>query len=1124
MSAPASSAVFHYQPSAIAHTSARQAEASDPRASVWVAASAGTGKTKVLTDRILRLLLAGNAPQDILCLTYTKAAAAEMAGRLVRELTAWVTMPTAALCKKMAAMGVEEPERYEQRARQLFALVLDCPGGLKIQTLHSFCQSVLARFPLESGLAPNFTVLDEQLTKQLRDESFAAAVSQPSPAVAAALRALHVTVGEHNLREILADNSAVLSINRADIASAMGLDASVEEPSLLESMQTGADTVSLRALAAVWQGEAAKHARRAQVVYDFLAGDISLSREYTSVFLKTNGSIRTDYTNKTMAKAFPAITSVFNAEAERVLAITQAIQRVRVVNATHALATLRAAVDARYTQAKRRMSGVDYDDLIMLTERLLATAEQAAWVMYKLDHAIRHVLVDEGQDTNPAQWRILRMLTTEFTSSADALDNTGRTLFVVGDEKQTIYGFQGADPQAFQRERDAYRAAFTAAQLPFQQVDLTYSFRSVSAVLQVVDGVFATQHNAARANDAGVVELWPLEPAAPKTVADGWRLPTERMEDIPATMRLARRMADRIAGWLASGEVLPARGHPITAGDIMILLQRRGKEEKAFAQQIVRALKERDIPVAGVDRMHIASQLPVEDVLAAIRFALLPDDDVNLAALLKTPFIGVDEQTLFTICHARAGALWPAVQQHCAPDVVEWLRGLLAHHGARPYDFVQMLLRQPCPGSAASGLYASRARMGEDVVDPLHELLAAALAFEADHVPTLQGFLYAMAASDEEKKRELSQAAGAVRVMTVHAAKGLQAPIVFLADASAAVRIKHPRLQPDYDDVSAPVLYVPSADYVTPEIAARRTAYEQRAQAEYQRLLYVAMTRAEDRLIVCGIENAATRSEKNFVPEKNWYAAVQAHLQTVGAPQGDGWHYQVHNAVAPVGAPASAEKTNKTADMPLWAAMPAPAEPAPLRPLAPSRIADIAAPVASPVATDAQRFAAGTLTHKLLEVLPNVPPAQRTAIADRIMHDYKDDVDDARRVVVWSEVQAILAHPVFAPLFGPQSMAEVPVVGLVGTEAINGFIDRLLVTDTEVLVVDYKTNRPPPLDIANIPPAYLVQMACYRTVLQQVYPQHTVRCALLWTDGARLVELPAAMLDLALKNIDKTLK
>jgi len=1177
-----------------ARAAAAQAQrpAADPTASVWVAASAGTGKTKVLTDRVLSLMLHGTAPERILCLTFTKAAAAEMANRLAQRLAGWAIAEDEKLAGELAAVLTAPPDAAMLgRARALFAEVLDAPSGMKIQTIHAFCQSLLRRFPLEARIAPHFQVLDElsanamlaeareEVLSGLPPEDDAAALDTAAPdaaqlALARAVATVSIHVQEGGFAELMGDLAKArgrlqrLLQRRGGIAGlsaavydALGADPAADTDALLAAACDDAalDLLGLRlAAGALAQGTGPERDRGA-VLQAWLEGAAAerqrLFDEYERIYLTSKGEIRKKpITKGTQAKA-PGVREILESEAVRLSTLRTRRNAVTVAQATASLLHLGAAILATYETHKAARALLDYDDLILRTRDLLRGQGAVSWVLYKLDGGLDHILIDEAQDTNPEQWEVVRHLTEEFFAGEGAAE-TLRTVFAVGDAKQSIYSFQRADPQAFKAMREHFAGRAQQAGQRLRDAELTHSFRSTDAVLRVVDAVFAGEvarsallleeghelsHAPVRLGQAGTVELWP--PAEPPAASDPepWETPGARRGAAPALSRLARLIARRIHRWTADPRDaadpenpdawLASRGRWLRPGDILVLVRRRN----AFVEELVRELKRLDVPVAGVDRMVLIDQLAVMDLVALGRVLLLPEDDLTLATVLKGPLIGLSEEQLFTLAYGREGSLWDALVQRAegntdfarAQQQIAALRARVDF--LRPYElYAYVLAGDWCPG-ARNGRERLLARLGPDADDPIEEFVALSLAYEREHVPSFEGFLHWLEVGAQEVKRDMEHGQDAVRVMTVHGAKGLQAPIVFLPDTLQVPKGKGGLLWLEDDRERETALMLWSLRKSMDGAAARRArdrAAEAQA-AEYRRLLYVALTRAEDRLYVCGWHT------QNAAPGDCWYRLVEGALAGIAAPAtfdftaeiADGWCGSGWRLATAQSAEAESERPAPAlrgalgpAALPSWAETAAPDEPTPPRPLAPSRPAGEEPPVRSPLGPDeGWRYRRGRLIHRLLQTLPDLPPGPRRAAAERYLAAPGRELDRAAREEIASVVLAVLESPGFAPIFGPGSGAEVAIVGTLatarGVEVVSGQVDRLVVTPPAVLVVDYKSNRPAPVDEAGVAPLYLRQMAAYRAVLREIYPDRRVDCALLWTDGPRLMQLSDAVLD-----------
>ncbi|MGF6226164.1 ATP-dependent helicase/nuclease subunit A [Inquilinus ginsengisoli] len=1134
---------------------ATQREASDPGRSVWVGASAGTGKTKVLTDRVLRLMLAGTAPDRILCITFTRAAAAEMANRIAATLARWATMPDDRLQLELAdLMGAPPATAVQTEARRLFARVLDVPGGMRIQTVHSFCQSLLRRFPVEAGLPPQFELIDdrsaaemlERVRRQvLEDDGLGWAVDRVAAAVGAdefgeIVRAM---VAERGQLTRLLDGHGGLESLVAGIRRALDLPEGATADSLLREAcdDSALDCAAVRTAAyALLDSGATKDQDRGTTIANWLEdldGRVGRWGEYLRAFLTKDGTIFKTLATKAAASR-SGVLEALQAEAERILALTERLRAAETADATAALLTLGAALIERYRAEKARRALLDYDDLILQAGDLLERPGKSAWVLFKLDGGIDHVLIDEAQDTSPEQWRVVEALTNEFFAGLGAREDVDRTVFVVGDEKQSIFSFQGADPAEFSRVHGLFDRRSREAERPFRTIPLETSFRSVSAVLELVDAVFARgpaldgvapeppHHfvSERRRLHGGLVELWPLLGPSESDEAPAWEPPTEQRGISDPGARLARLIAARIAGWLRDGTILESKGRPIRPGDVLILVRTRNR----FFVELMRALKAADVPVGGMDRMVLTGQLAVMDLMALARFLLLPEDDLSLAELLKGPLVGFDDDRLFALAHGRRSTLWGAMATSPDPAVKAaraWLSEILDRVDFQaPFELLSGVLAQPCPGDRVSGRRAMLGRLGPEAEDPLDELLSLALGFERQLPPSLQRFLHWLETGTTEIKREQEQGDGQVRIMTVHGSKGLQAPIVILPDLvgmpRGGARSGEKILWPD-EALPVP-LWAPRAADRPPAYREAMERADRRRDQEYRRLLYVALTRAEDRLYLCG--HYAT--ERGKPADGCWYHLVRDGLATlpdaatvaidgIEGPGVEGGGLRLHRPQADRAAGPEAVAPEATAAVPApdWLHRPPPPEPDPTRPLTPSR-PEVEPPARSPLdGSDQGRFRRGALIHALLQALPDLPPEAREAAARRYLARPQHGRDEAEQAEIVATTLAVLGQPGFEALFGPGSRAEVPVVGLVEGRALSGQIDRLVVTPDSVLVVDYKTNRPPPASIEAVPRAYLVQMAAYRAALRLVYPGRTVRCALLWTEGPRLMELPPGTLD-----------
>jgi len=1132
---------------------ASQARATEPNLTAWVGASAGTGKTHVLTARVLRLMLTGTSPENIICLTFTKAAAAEMTNRIFTELGKWALMDDQTLWHEVNRRTEEHADEHMLvRARQLFAEVLDLSPGLQIQTFHSFCQSLLGRFPLEAGMAPGFEAVDDteknELMASAKDEMLASTRKVGNQSLADALGHVAKLVTENTFDEVidrLAYEAPALARAEGAYGGADGLEAvlfhalDITPGDNLTGLHMAAvrdeafDVSGVQRLGAALSSGTAKESKSGEKLTAFTAtGEaerLALFEQYAQVFLTAKQEPRKAVANKGTLANDPSLEDIIAKEQARLAYVAEQSLRIKAAVATAALLKLGLSQLTRYRHLKTARGLVDFDDMIQNTVALFRQADVAPWILFKLDAAVEHILVDEAQDTNRDQWRVVEALSAEFFAGEGASD-TVRTLFAVGDAKQSIFSFQRADPKEFIAARErVFRRSFEA-DMQSEAVPLNLSFRSGQAVLSLVDAVFSAEtraaiglspdgetvsHDFVRKGHAGLVELWPLEAPKDKSNDDTpeWAMPLVQESVDDAQERTAWRIARRISEMITSGEKLTSQNRPIRAGDFLVLVRRR----TPFVDHLVRALKSLAVPVAGRDRMVLTDELAVMDILVLARFALQPTDDLSLATVLKGPFVGLDEDALFELAHGRKGSLWQALlrQKSAAAftGVAEMLKGLLDGIDVKtPFEFFNHILTE------MDGRRKLVARLGDEIHDPVDELLEEALRFELTTSASMQAFVHSVEHAGTQIKRDMEAAGNNVRIMTVHSAKGLQAPIVFLSDLVGLPNsARDTQILPLASSIAGapPLPFWTSPGKGLAFIDTLKDAVKEKQMAEYRRLLYVALTRAEDRLYVAGWQ------AKGEPSEDCWATAIEqgfSRLETekIDLPGGiQARRFEVPQVVDVKGGEAMAA-VEPVAATPAWLFDAMPDEPAPARPLAPSRPEDEPA-VTGPLArTGSRRFQRGRYIHALLEWLPDVPADQRKVAALRYLTKSASDLDEEQRRAVWQEVDNIISGSSFAALFGPSSLAEVPIAGIVSGRAISGQVDRLVVKREEVLVVDYKTNRPPPSELSGVDPVYLRQMGLYARALESIYPGKKIRAALLWTDVATLMELPKSLMEEAL--------
>jgi ATP-dependent helicase/nuclease subunit A len=1142
---------------------ATQARASDPASSAFVSANAGSGKTHVLVQRVIRLLLSGVSPEKILCITFTKAAAANMAERVFSTLGDWVTLEDAALDAAIRDAGIARPDaRLRMRARELFACALETPGGLKVQTIHALCTRLLQQFPFEANVPARFAVLDDRDQNAMMERANLAvllnASRDPDSATGRALQIAMASAADVTFKDVVreaclsrdhfmawTDAAGSADAAAAQMSSALDVDPADRIEDIEREIVDGPHLPRSRwreIALALDTSSKSDQGQAAQLREALMSSGAAQVDDYLGVFLTDERSPRKTVVTKKFSDNNSAIARLFDLESGRLTPLIEKRRAITTRDRTQALLEIATAAAANYRREKQERGLLDYDDLIDKTLEMLDRVS-SGWVHYKLDRGVDHVLIDEAQDTSPRQWDIVAHIISEFTAGEGARDGVTRTIFAVGDEKQSIFSFQGAAPHEFDARRRGLAKKFTDAGLKFDPVSFTYSFRSGPAILQSVDYVFRDEaiyrsihaetaypvHETLADAGPGLIELWELQVPDKKDDIEGWRAPFDGISAASPEVKLAKRIQAEIKSLVEAGTMTGRAGdrRPLRYGDMLVLVRRRGNVFDA----VIQALKHAGIPVAGADRLKLTEHIAIIDLMNLADALLLPQDDLALAVALKSPLFGLTDDDLFKLAWQRRGSLRQALGHHAATDSrFEAVLCRLKACEARvlqetPFAFYAWLL------GGDGGRARILERLGHEANDALDEFLELALSYERKAPASLQGFMAWLRTADLEVKRDMEISRDEVRVMTVHGAKGLEASVVFLADTATSPS----------DTQRLKLIHLPRGDTAQPapdvvvwagrkaddpqSVAAARTAMLSETEDEYRRLLYVAMTRAADRLIVGG----CMPGNMNTVRKFSWYDLVVKgldrsglHLQEIETPEGVVKRYSRIEDVAaaadtavttPIAAPPTA--------LPAWLRESAPPE-APadrlLRPSDPAEGEGHRIRTGESASIRARALLRGALVHRLLQSLPDIATERRRDAALGYLARNAGHWTAADREALAAEVLAVIEDPRFAAVFAVGSRAEVAIVGRLDRPGrppalISGQIDRLVVTATEVLIVDYKTNHAPPQLAAEAPATYVRQLALYRAVLRKLYPSLPVRAALLWTEIPDLMEISAAALD-----------
>lgn len=1162
-----------------------QNAAADPEVSCFLTANAGSGKTSTLVNRVARLLLRGAKPEHILCVTYTKAAAAEMQGRLYERLGGWAVAEDADLADELRK--IDEDPGDLATARALFARALETPGGLKIQTIHAFCEKLLRRFPLEAGLSPAFQVLDDLVARDLSQKALEGVLTLPDADYRDELiRTLKAQKFEQLLAQFLYQHDRIReAVNRLEaeadetglsfsrlIFKRFDLDPPVSPDQVVEAF---ADSLNWPVLKEVARSLATINTKGNQTLSETVL-TLSAQREAGTAF-----DFDTFYALFYTAKHEPRkeLCSTKSAQSdrdtlERLRApLAEAVERCKAAEtAWNTVLALRVFQDfsAIYQDLKRRTGALDFQDLISRAKGLLAGASMSQWVLFKMDGGLEHILVDEAQDTSGDQWEIVDALAGDFFSGLGGFaspSRIARTLFAVGDEKQSIYGFQGAKPDLFLGKSQYYAGLIPPEH--FMAPEMLQSWRSLPQVLGFVDKAFdapdlsealtlhaqkVIRHEAGRQSPQATVELWPpVYPLPVPEAAEGADeddiAPVDAAGVTPAR-RLARQLALHIADEIRLGRSVidksSRKARAMHAGDVLILVRKRD----ALFEHIIRELKQAGVAVSGADRLKLSEHIAFQDLRALMRVCLQRNDSLPLAAVLRSPLCDLSEEDLFTLTRVENATLWQALNRLAeaqprfaeAQNFIGWALSEAPQRTA--FDFLGLVLNRR-DGAGRTQRQRFVTRLGVECEDVLDETLNLALKGEGVGAIGLIDFLNLCEFNASEIKREQEEGGDRVRVMTVHGSKGLEAPWVILPMAPGFKSTRNDDLLLLSDE--GELFLSARGKEADPEVVtAFKTARGLREAREGLRLLYVALTRARDRLTLCGYRGSRNPNG----PFPDWYDLAAAGFDRL--PR-EAVEAIALDAAVVFGAPKDMEPSEKTEILlfgarsdPLFAearseneqtGLPSFVATSPSEEAGAGFIWRTASQISdedrseddrAPSPLEAQRglgrYGRGLLIHKLFEILPGLPVDERDAVA-RAWLARQPDLDEAQRDEIRQAVMGVLSDERFADAFGPDSRPEVALAGQIGVGAggeaiyMSGRIDRLVIGPETIRVIDYKSNRPAPDSAEDAAIDYQRQMAGYVALLRQIYPGRKVEAALLWTDGPKLTPLSEGLVNLHLSAL-----
>ncbi len=1122
-----------------------QQKAADPTTSAWVEASAGTGKTKVLVDRILRLLIHGNQAPNILCLTFTRSAAAEMEERLMQRLLSWSTMPEKVLRRDLESLTARAATPHLLGAAQsLYERTINTDFQPKFHTIHSFCEMLLRRFPQEAGVDSNFTILDEQSAKVLLRTASNTILQQlqgpESNKSRKDISCISQYVSSDNfsglldllisdrwrLEKFLRGNDAIKI--SCVIADMLNLSSEASPDLLVDAAcaNTSIDEEDWRSSSRSLQAGSKTDQKRAQIINEWISASPHARRElfeeYCTAFLTRDQlPIKHLVSARTLAKR-PDVLQALRIEQSRILAFTNKIKRAKIVRSTSALLNLTKKILQQFSQEKAKQNCLDYDDLIIKSRVVLTTADMSSWVLYKVDRSIDHLLIDEAQDTSIDQWEIIRALTSEFFVGEGA-EQHPRTIFAVGDYKQSIYSFQRANPESFNKMRDYFRGRAKNASAPWADIDLQVSFRSTSPILESVDLIFeqafATpgessnekplplKHFCWRDQAPGLVELWPIIRPIKELKPTTRPLPTHVSAERSSRTTLAQLVANKINAILLTGNC--SQSDNFQPEDIMVLVRRRGP----FVFDLLKALKNLKIPVAGIDRMALTDNIAVMDLISLGHFLLNPNDDLSLAEVLKSPLCNLDDKDLFDLAHNRDGSIWDSLRN-----------SVVSNSPFQEAGFLLEDLLEKAQYFTPSELYADilltrdykkyfTSRIGVECIDPMNEFLNKSIEYEANNSSSLEGFIHWFENSDITSTREPTQNSNnAVKILTVHGAKGLESPIVFLPDTVQKSRANNPIFWPH--EAPLPV-WVPNATLHDPMTREWVLERKRREAEEYNRLLYVAMTRAKDQLYICGW------SETSNVAPDCWHSTVGQTLKKVGKETGERIPTsEVENRISNILRLVNFKSAKKNLSRP----QPSFPETTPLPPWINSSLKRHGQQFIyqdTPILRTSRSFL-GTecpteeLIAQLVNSLFHIAESEREQAANkfisRLSHKYGTNLLN----IVKGWALKILGIEDLSFLFQDNTRGCLPISGPIKyrerTSLFHETIDRLVDSGDTLLLVNFLVGNNSSANSPSSPNTFLRKIAVRASLAKLVFPQKDITSAILWVDEQKLQHLSEDML------------
>ncbi|XCA33264.1 MAG: UvrD-helicase domain-containing protein [Wolbachia endosymbiont of Polyergus mexicanus] len=1109
----------------------------NPNFSVWVNASAGTGKTKILIDRVWRLLLENK--RNILCLTFTNAAANEMENRIHSILSKWAICSESVLiadleqldffpmpsqsslfchpssttlgsqhpylssqCVTLGSRKNEALDRYLTRARRLFSELENL--GLTIQTIHAFCYKLISNFPIEAGIAPNCTLSE---CKELHSIIFNKVLHNET--VQNDINLIATEIDENKLRDLLYTLCVKRSMSANDSEY---IKDKLNAPDGIHDLQSGT-TEHIKRLAEILSEGSKRDQSYSAMLSDWCDSTNKEDIEsLAKVFLKSESHEKKNISSiatKSILEKFRDAEQIIESVQNVVFTHIKDMNSYQIFKRTSSLLGIFKVYIDLYNSEKSKNALLDYNDIIDLATNLLSNPNYKDWVLFNLDQKIDHILVDEAQDNSISQWKIITNLCDEFFAGNDEK----RTLFVVGDVKQSIYRFQGANPHLFNYMQQYFHTKTGGRD--WISCQLEKSFRSTPEVLMLVDRIFNNfraeisfvdneiKHVPHRENDQGYIEIWPALPKCKEKEQRALQIPLTCKEGYTIADRLlAQAIAHKIHNWLNEGRILVARDRHIEPRDIVILVRQRN----VLVDYIISELKKANVPVVGRDYFRIMDYIAVQDLIALAEFLLLQANDLALANALKSPLFNFTEDDLFNIAYDRKEqSLWERLQDYHGVIYSELNYLINLSRIESPLALFTHILR--------TGKKKFAARLGLECFEVLDEFMNLVLQFEN---PSLQAFVQWIKENNPEIKNDMQSERNAVRIMTIHKSKGLQAPIVFLVDTNTVPRDSESII---FDGTEVPFWCGKNNNAYCDQVKREKKLEDYN---EYLRLLYVALTRAEDELYILSKEPVQKGSWYDLITRYGeQYEKKQAYLQPI-------FKEKVEVLCVNANYPYIYKKRDYF-DVPVISLPPnlSMSFQCPLssfqHPFLSSQCLTLGSskkeekpasathssisfqhvtlessekegaewiPVSSTGMTDG--YTRGLIIHNILQYMPKIEKERRK----NWVRKYLDNINTSEdKDEIYSKILAF--NEKYGYLFDLGGKSEIALSGIIDGEPVLVRLDRLCITQDKAIIIDYKSHRNVSVSLLN---EIKKQMLTYKTLVQEIYPNKQVECVVIWVE------------------------